>query len=474
MKEIMPQTTIHDLIEEHPELLNFLASYRPEFQTLGNAALRASMGQVATLERVAAMAGVPVEQLIADIHKQLSGSKATILSNDASRLERLKRVIRALHEGGSVEQLRAEFVQLLQETDPTEIARLEEELIREGMPVEAIHRLCDLHVNLFRHALEQQAESNVPAWHPIHTYRVENKEIRRRAEVWSELCRHPELDSPERVAELSKALEALAAVELHYRRKENQLFPYLERKDFAGPAQVMWAVHDDVRRLIKELGMAIQERNAEDIRTKGIELARVVTEMMYKEEKILFPNSLRLLSEEEWRSVRRGEDEIGYILGTPPPAPSMGGASRDGSVQRQPLIQLSVGALTLEQLDRMLVSLPFEFSFVDHEDTVRFYSGHTQRIFPRSPGVIGRKVQNCHPPKSLAQVNAILKAFRAGTRDRAEFWINYHGRFLYIIYSAVRSPDGRYLGTVEATLDATRIRQLEGERRLLQWDTPNE
>ena len=149
MTEITPQTTIHDLLAGHPELIDFLAGYRPEFQHLRNAALRAAMGRVATLERVAAMAGVPVEQLIADIRNQLSGSRDAAPSGAASRLQRLKGVIRALHEGRAVEELRAEFALLLREADPTEIARLEQELIQEGMPVEEIHRLCDLHVSLF-------------------------------------------------------------------------------------------------------------------------------------------------------------------------------------------------------------------------------------------------------------------------------------------------------------------------------------
>lgn len=133
------------------------------------------------------------------------------------------------------------------------------------------------------------------------------------------------------------------------------------------------------------------------------------------------------------------------------------------------MLDLSTGQLTPLQLDRMLTSLPVEISFVDEHDVVRYYSGHKERIFPRSPGVIGRTVQNCHPQKSVHMVNAILAEFRAGTRDVAQFWINFQGKMVLISYHAVRDAAGGYLGTTEVTQDITVLRQLTGEKRLLDW-----
>ncbi len=104
---------------------------------------------------------------------------------------------------------------------------------------------------------------------------------------------------------------------------------------------------------------------------------------------------------------------------------------------------------------------------MDAEDKVRYFSNSRDRIFVRTTAVIGRAVQNCHPPQSMGKVNEILQSFRDGSRDHADFWIQMHGKFIYIRYFAVRDPEGRYLGTLEVTQDLTEIRSLSGERRLI-------
>jgi len=136
-------------------------------------------------------------------------------------------------------------------------------------------------------------------------------------------------------------------------------------------------------------------------------------------------------------------------------------------------LNLTTGNLTLEQLNIMIQHLPFDITFVDENDEVRFYSEGPDRVFLRTPDVIGRKVQNCHPPKSVHIVNRILKAFREGTQDVAEFWIEMNGRFIHIRYFPIRDKDGSYRGTLEITQDITEIKKLSGERRLLNWDEEN-
>jgi DUF438 domain-containing protein len=133
-------------------------------------------------------------------------------------------------------------------------------------------------------------------------------------------------------------------------------------------------------------------------------------------------------------------------------------------------MQLSTGALTLAQLDRMLVHLPIDVSFVGPDRTVRYYSESPSRIFKRSPAVIGRHVEACHPEKSVEVVRRILDAFAAGTKDQAQFWITVDGRFILIRYVAVRAENGEYVGCLEVSQDVTDIRELKGERRLLDWD----
>ena len=130
-------------------------------------------------------------------------------------------------------------------------------------------------------------------------------------------------------------------------------------------------------------------------------------------------------------------------------------------------LPLQTGALTGPQISLLLTHLPVDVTYVDADDTVRFYSETPERIFRRTPAIIGRKVQKCHPPASVHSVQRILDDFRAGRRDTAEFWIQMQGKFIHIRYFALRDKQGRYEGTIEVTQDLTQIRQLEGERRLL-------
>ena len=130
-------------------------------------------------------------------------------------------------------------------------------------------------------------------------------------------------------------------------------------------------------------------------------------------------------------------------------------------------IELEPGTLSRRELKVILDSLPVDISFVDANDRVRYFNQPEGRIFTRAKAVIGRAVQQCHPPKSIHLVNRILDEFKSGQRDLAEFWINLRGKLVYIRYLPLRSDDGEYIGCLEVTQDVTRIRELEGEKRLL-------
>ena len=131
------------------------------------------------------------------------------------------------------------------------------------------------------------------------------------------------------------------------------------------------------------------------------------------------------------------------------------------------VIDLDTGELNQREIKAIMNTLPIDVTFVDKDDTVRYFNRPEERIFPRTKSVIGRRVQMCHPQKSLHVVNRILQDFREGKRDVAEFWINVKGRLIYIRYFAVRDRNGEYLGTLEVTQDITEIKKIEGERRLL-------
>ena len=131
------------------------------------------------------------------------------------------------------------------------------------------------------------------------------------------------------------------------------------------------------------------------------------------------------------------------------------------------MIPLNTGVLTQDQIDLMLKTLPVDITFVDENDEVRYFSQTPDRLFPRTPAIIGRAVQNCHPASSVHTVQKILDDFRSGKRKVAEFWIKMGEVFVYIRYFAMFDEAGKYRGTLEVSQEISHIQSLQGERRLL-------
>jgi len=398
----------------------------------------------------------------------------------AKRLAILKQLIKDLHAGAAFDEVKLRFGELIKDVSPGEIAEMEQALIAEGMPEEEIKRLCDVHAALFADMLTKPAGPKLGEGHPVHTFQLENKALgevaRELRGQFTALGDPPDTDEFKRQVDgIRASLDKLAEVEKHYLRKENQLFPVMEKLGITGPPKVMWAVHDDIRALLKKTKAALESADATSVVDNGVAFLTKLEDMISKEENILFPMVLERFSDEEWQTVKAGEEEIGYTLVEPreyakAPAPSPASAPAPASAsEHADALKLSTGALTPEQVDLMLTHLPVDVSFVDENDEVRYYSDVKDRIFPRSPGVIGRKVQNCHPPASVHIVQKILDAFRSGKKDVAEFWLELQGKFVHIRYFAVRDGEGKYRGTLEVSQDVTGIRQLKGERRLLDW-----
>ena len=141
------------------------------------------------------------------------------------------------------------------------------------------------------------------------------------------------------------------------------------------------------------------------------------------------------------------------------------------AIEAEGMLQFETGSLSKEEVEAVLDSLPIDISFIDKEDRVKYFNKAEGRIFVRTKAVIGRKVQLCHPQKSVHVVNKILEAFKTGKKDVAEFWISLNNRLILIRYFAVRDKNGKYLGTVEVTQDITDIKKIEGQKRLLDWKT---
>jgi DUF438 domain-containing protein len=411
------------------------------------------------------------------------------INNREQRQKVLKRLIRDLHEGRNLEQVKGEFRELLQDVSATEISQMEQALIAEGLPSEQIKELCDVHVQVFRESLDTQTPPGMTPGHPVHTFRAENEAVGR---VVQELKQRilqikaaGEIESAaEPVQKAQETLSKLMQLDTHYLRKENVLFPYLEKHGVSGPSSVMWAIHDDVRAQLKELGRVLETYTDYDLGAlvAAIEqvanpLTSAITEMIYKEDNILYPMALEKLSDAEWLAITEQSPEVGYCLIEAPGARlRVTEKARPSAVEGKPseigrapsALPLETGSMTAREINLVLKNLPLDITFVDKHDTVRYFSQTEDRIFVRAPAIIGRKVQNCHPPASVHVVDRILDDFKQGRRDAAEFWIQMQGMFVHIRYFALRDEDGEYVGTIEVTQDVRPIRELTGERRLLE------
>lgn len=399
-----------------------------------------------------------------------------LIDNRAHRIRILKEIIEGLHRGADPETVRGALRTMVRETSSAEIAAMEQELIAGGMPVEEVQSMCDLHSQVLRDILVEPVQLPPLPGHPLDTFERENQAI---AEVVAELrALVRDRDASPDLQAWRAAHGRLADLEKHYQRKENLLFSCLERHGISGPSKVMWGKDDEVRGLLAALGEAvsIDAMSADEaslvVDTVLEPCLSAIEEMIVKERRILLPMSRDTLTDDEWAEIWQESPRFGYCLVEPrtgyrpPPAKA---PERVAELPRDQAVVFPTGALTFDQLRGILGALPVDITFVDADDRVRYFSEGADRVFERSKAILGREVRHCHPPKSVHVVEEIVSSFRSGRQDVAEFWIELRGRFVHIRYFAVRDPEGTYLGTLEVTQDLTRLRELAGERRLLEW-----
>ncbi|MEI4800892.1 DUF438 domain-containing protein [Bacillus sp. FJAT-51639] len=395
--------------------------------------------------------------------------------NQFERQAILKEIIKNLHNGKSVEEVKAQFEEAVGNITVAEISKLEQALMEEeGIPVEEVQRLCSVHTAIFKGSIEEIHRSDKPedqAGHPVHTFKLENKKIDKLVNFKLQLHyeRFEKEDSEENVYKLIEDLNLLLDVDKHYSRKENLLFPYLEKYGIYGPTQVMWGIDDVIRNAIKDVKQALTNYNG-DKKTvlDGVYFViHEVTEMIFKEENILFPMALQTLTEDEWVKIAHESDEIGYCLTGPASIWKPERKAVQEQAMSEGFIRLETGILSLKQLDMMLNHLPVDITYIDQNDVVRYFSHGKERIFARTKAIIGRTVQNCHPPKSVHVVEKLLEDFKSGNKDCEDFWIKFKDKYVYIRYFAIRSEDGEYMGTLEFTQNINPIQEIQGEKRIL-------
>lgn len=406
------------------------------------------------------------------------------IDNSANRIETLKKIIKRLHQGADPDEVRQQLTEIIKQTDSTEIAAMEQSLIAEGMPVEEIQSMCDLHSEVLRDLLVESVSPGTVEGHPLDTMRRENDALGEVvAKMRATLQEINGLDDnavPDgQLTALRAAFNELMDVEKHYRRKENLLFSFLEKHGVSGPSKVMWGKDDEVRDLLKALGEVLEQSDAVagDWKVVAETVAEpalaAIEEMIFKESEILFPMALSTLTADDWGEIWTQSPDYGWCLVEPSgkyAPPQAGKPAHEASLGKGDAIRFGTGALTFQQIDAMLKALPVDVTFVDNDDRVAFFSEGGSRVFARSKAIIGRKVQHCHPPKSVDTVERIIADFRAGRQNVAGFWIQNQDMFVHIRYFAMHDEQGEYLGTLEVTQDIAPLRQLEGEQRLLNYN----
>lgn len=407
-----------------------------------------------------------------------------LINNSTQRKETLRHLLLRLHEGDNPEVLRRRLVEVLKSIPYNEVVEVEQELINSNaLTEEEILDFCDLHTAVLDGSIDQQGATSIPAGHPVDTFKKENSAIRKEIESYRQLKEQIETigdsEVPGYVMQLRTIFNHFSDIDKHYRRKEYLLFPFLEKHLITGPPKVMWGKHDETRGLLKNAHEALSSpiTGVKELRSV-IQLildhtVEMIEGMIIKEEEILLPMAMETLTEEEWFKVYNETGEFGYCLIDPQEAWKPAGmkAEKQAYVTAD-AIRLSSGAFNLDELEALFLHLPIDITFVDNEDKVRFFSHSPNRVFERNRSIIGRDVRMCHPPGSVHIVEQILRDFKSGKENKAVFWMSsfMKNRFVYIEYSAVRSPEGDYLGVVEVTQDITQLRMLEGDKRLLSYE----
>jgi DUF438 domain-containing protein len=412
------------------------------------------------------------------------------LSVDNVRIKKMLDIkLDYLNDRISLEEAKKRMNASFEKVTAEEFAVAEQHLLTYGISDDTLAERMEEILEIFKDVLVS-TKLNLPKGHPIRTYMDETDEIRKVLSAIKDMLKKKFIKN-----QWLEAYDKLSQINIHFSRKQNQLFAALERKGFDKPSKVMWTLDNNIRDIIRKSKSLLSEDKDEEFLALQPEVIEMVGDMMTKETEILFPTSMELLTDEDFIQMRISDDEIGYCLIDSPPVykgenlPATAGSPNANtellkdlalllqkhgiasSNKEEEVLNVSQGLLTLKQINLIFKHLAVDLSYVDENEIVKFYSDTKHRVFPRSAGVIGRAVQNCHPRESVDTVEKIIKAFRNGEQNEAEFWIEMGGKFIYILYTAVRDEEGNFKGVLEMMQDATHIRSLTGSQRLLTWES---
>ncbi|HHW80313.1 MAG TPA: DUF438 domain-containing protein [Bacteroidales bacterium] len=382
--------------------------------------------------------------------------------------------------GENGKMLIEKYQEAIDNVTPHDMLALEDKQMQMGISPDMIKKDVEKIINVFSKGLERYEWQKPKEGTFLYYLMLENEAFKFKLNQIKKILRgyngREASHFQEMKQELLPRFVEFKPFDYHYIKKENILFPYLEEIwDSYRPLKVMWSLHDDIRRTLKEVIALLEDPSTEwsDFNPILGKYYSLVFRMIQKEDIIIFPVATETVSDESWHEMHLQSFEYPFPFIETPEKP------QDESIKEQTdqddllvpgMFVAETGRMTLEQVLLVFNHLPIDITVVDENDRVLFFNKPKERFFPRSPAIVGRSVNNCHPPESVHIVEEIVETFRKGERDTAIFWIELKGRFILIQYFALRNDDGEYKGVMEVSQDATEIRKLEGQRRLLNWE----
>jgi len=393
-----------------------------------------------------------------------------MLHKNEKRIQQISLFMKELIDKHSLltkSQIYEKYKEIINQVEPIDLFYLEMYKEDTNVSIDDIKENAGKFVNVFYNALSKYEQVDFDS--NLFTYFVkENRAIELKLDQMKPLFKQGNII--ENLDEIIKGFEQLYILDRKFIKRENILWPSIEEKlPSTMPLKVMWSLHDDARTLLKDIigGLKVKTLNVSNIIYMIGEYYYLIYGLNQKEEIILFPIANQLLKTKEKEILYSETLEYGYCFIDNLPKPK---SIEDKLPYTDGIFETKTGKLSMKEIDNVFRFLPLDITFVDVNDKVKYFNDRPQRHFPRNPSIIGRLVKFCHPPKSIEVVEKIIDAFKKGEENFAEFWIEFRGVFLYITYYAVRDKNDNYMGVLEVSQDVTRIRGLEGQQRLLDWN----